>query len=75
MVTPCMGKSLGGVSGPGGDTADGVDHAEDTRREVDIHLGGDGTGGGGVLDNGGLHQAEPENGHTVYRDAITVRPV
>ena len=65
----------GGVSGPGVNTADGVDPAEDTRWEVDIHLGGDGTGGGGVLNNGGLHQAEPENGRTVYRYTITVIPV
>ena len=55
--------------------ADRMDPADDTRQEVDIHLSGDGTGGGGVLDNGGLHQAELENGRTVYRYAITVIPV
>ena len=42
---------------------------------MDIHLGGDVTLGGGVLDNGGIHQVSPEHGGTVYRYAITVRPV
>ena len=42
---------------------------------MDIDLGGDITGGGGVLDYGGIHQAAPEHGCTVYCYAITVRPV
>ena len=33
---------------------------------MEIHLGGGGKGGGGFLDNGGIHQVEPEHGHTVY---------
>ena len=49
----------GGGSGPGGETSDRTALAEDTGREVDIHLSGDGTGGGGVLDDGGIHQAAP----------------
>ena len=72
---PPHGQGLGGVSSPVGETAEEMDPAEDTIREVDIHLGGDGTGGGGVIDNGGLHQAEPENSRTVYCYAITVIPL
>ena len=75
VVTPCMDKALGGVSGPGGKTDDRTAPAEDTRQEVEIHLGGDGTGGGGGLGGGGIHQALPEHGHTVNFYAITVRPV
>ena len=41
VVTPRMGKVLGGVSDPGGDTDDRTAPAEDTGREVEIHLGGD----------------------------------
>ena len=70
-----MGKALGGVSGPGGETADGTAPVEDTGQEVDIHLGGDVTWGGGVLDDGGIHQEEPEHGSTVHLYTITDRPV
>ena len=42
---------------------------------MDIHLWGDGTGGGGVLDYCGIHQAAPEHGRTLNCYAITVRPV
>ena len=72
---PRMGKALGGVSVQGGKTDDRTAPAEDTRQEVEIHLGGDGTGGGGGLGGGGIHQALPEHGHTVNCYAITVRPV
>ena len=58
VVTSCIGKALGGF-GPGGKTDDGIASAEDTRREVDIHLSGDGTGGGGAIDDGGMHQTAP----------------
>ena len=33
---------------------------------MEIHLSGGGKGGGGFLDNVGIHQADPEHGHTVY---------
>ena len=39
----------GGVSVPGGKTTDGAALAEETVREVDIHLGGNVKGGGGFL--------------------------
>ena len=64
-----------GVSGPGDKTSDGEDPTEDTGREVDIHLGGDGTGGGGFLDYVRIHQAAPEHGRTVHCYVITVRLV
>ena len=75
VVTPHVGKALGGVSGPGGETADGTALAEDTRGEGDIHLVGDGIGGGGVVDDEGIHKAVLEHGRTVHRCEITVRPV
>ena len=64
-----------GVSGPGGKTADRTAPSEDTRREVDIYLGGNGTGRCRVLDNGGINQATPEHSCTLYCYTITVRPV
>ena len=48
---------------------------EDNGRDVEIHLGGGGKGGGGFLDYVGIRQAEPEHGRTVYCYAITVRIV
>ena len=72
---PLHGNGPGGVSDPGDKTADGTAPAEDNGRNVEIHLGGGGKGGGGFLDDGGIRQAAPEHGHTVYRYAITVRPV
>ena len=48
---------------------------EDTGQEVDIHLSGDCKGGGGVLDDGGIHPAAPEYGQTVHLYEITVRPM
>ena len=56
---PLHGKGPGGVSDPGGGTTDGTAPAEDTGREVEIHLGGDGRGGRGVLDYALIHQAAP----------------
>ena len=44
VATPLHGQGCGGSSVPGGEMADGKAPAEDTRREVDIHLGGEGTG-------------------------------
>ena len=48
---------------------------EDTRQEVEIHLGGGGKGGGSIFDNRGLYQEAEEHGRTVYRYMITVRPL
>ena len=42
---------------------------------MEIHLGGDGKGGGGFLENGVIRQVAPEHGHTVYSYAVIVRPV
>ena len=49
--------------------------AEDTGQEVEIHLGGVGKGGGGILDGEGVYQVTAEHGCTVHCYAITVRPV
>ena len=49
--------------------------AEDNGEDVEIHLGGGSKGGGGFIDNRVIFQAAPEHGITVYRYAITVRPV
>ena len=75
VVTPHIGKALGGVSGPGGETVDGKAPSEDTRQEGDIYLVGNGKVGEGVIDDGGIHPAAPEHGRTVHRCTITVRPV
>ena len=72
---PLYGQGPGGVSDLGGDTADRKDPAEDTRWEVEIHLGSGGKGGGGILDNGEVYQAAAENGCTVHSFVITVIPV
>ena len=48
---------------------------EDTGQEAVIDLSGNGKGGGGVLENGEIHQAVPEHSHTVHRYKITVRHV
>ena len=48
---------------------------DDTGREVDIRLGGDGKGEGRLIGNGGIHMVAPEHGCTVHRYTITVRPV
>ena len=65
----------GRVSGPGGETSDGAATAEDTGREADIHLGGNGKLGVRVIDNGGIHHVVPGQGQTVHCYAITVIPV
>ena len=70
-----MGKALGGGSGPGSETVDRTAPAEGTGQEVDTHLGGEGKGGGGVLEDVVIHPEVPEHGHTVHHYAITVRPV
>ena len=75
VVTPHVGKALGWSSDPGGETDDGTAPAEDTGREVEIHLGGGGKGGGKILDDGGIYQAAAEHGCTVHCYVITVRPV
>ena len=75
MITPCMGKAMEGISGPGGEMVDRTSHVEDTGQEVDIHLDRNSKLGGRVLDDGGIHPAAPEHGRIVHRYAITVRPV
>ena len=52
---PPHGQVPWGVSVPDGETAYSTAPAEDTVREVDIHLGSDFMGGGGVLDHGEIH--------------------
>ena len=69
-----MGKALGGVSGLVVDTVDRKALVEYNGRKVDIHLGGDGKGGGGVLDDGGIHLAAPEHGRTLHCYTITDGP-
>ena len=59
---PPHGKGPRGVSDPGGETAEGTAPAEDTRKEVEIHLSGGGKGGGGIIDDGGVYQAAAEHG-------------
>ena len=75
LVTPPHGQGPGGGSGSGGKTTYRTAPAEDTKREVEIHLSGDGTVGSGGRGGGGIHQAFPEHGRTVHCYAITVRPV
>ena len=75
LVTPPHGQVPGGVSDPDGNTADGTATAEDNGRDVEIHLGGSGKGGDRVLHDGGIRQAAPKHGFTVYCYAITVRPM
>ena len=72
---PPHGQGPGGGSGSGGKTTYRTAPAEDTKREVEIHLSGDGTVGSGGLGGGGIHQAFPEHSRTVHCYAITVRPV
>ena len=67
-----MGAALGGVSDPGSETADTTSPAEDNGRDVELHLGGCGKGSGSFIDYGGIRQAAPEHGRTVYRYTITV---
>ena len=75
VVTPRVGKALGGGSGPGVKTADRTAPVEDTGREVGIHIGGDSKGRGKVIEDGGIYQVSPEHGRTVHSYAITIRPV
>ena len=67
--------SHAGVSDPGGETADRADPVKDNRQEVEIHLGGGGNGGCGIIDDVGVYQAAAEHGRTVHCYAITCRPV
>ena len=75
VVIPRMRKALGGVSGPGGKTADGAAPAAETERDVGVHLVGNGNGGVRFTEYGGLYPEAPEHGRTVNCYAITVRPV
>ena len=65
VVTPSMGKALGGGSDPGGEMADGKPPVEDNGRDVEIYLGGGGKGGGRFPDDVGIRQAAPEHSRTV----------
>ena len=69
-----MGGHPSHGQGPGG-VSNGTAPAEDTGWKVDIHLGGGDKGGGGILDDGGVHQAAAEHGRIVHCYMITVRPV
>ena len=60
-----MGRSLRGVPVPGGDTDDVAATAKYNWREVDVHLSGNGKGGGGVTDDGGIHLATQKHVQTV----------
>ena len=53
----------------------GTAPTKDTGLGVEIHLGGSGKGGGGIIDDGGVYQAAEEHGRTVHCYAITFRPV
>ena len=72
---PPHGKGPGEVPGPGGNTTDRAATAAEALREVDVHLSGDGNGGGGVPHNGVIHSATQEQGHTEHCYAVTVRPM
>ena len=48
IVTPYMGRVLGGVPIPGGKTIDGEAPMAADIREIGIHLGSGGKGGGGI---------------------------
>ena len=48
---------------------------KDTGHKVEIHLGGGGEGGGGIIDNVGVYQVVAEHGCIVHRYTMTVRPV
>ena len=72
---PPQGKGPWGASDPVVKTTEGKTPTEDNGWDVDINLSGSGNVCGGVLDNGGIHQAAPEHGRTVYCYTITVRPV
>ena len=48
---------------------------EDNGQEADIQIGGDGKGGGRVLDDEGIHLAASEHVRKVHHYIITVRPV
>ena len=75
VVTPHMGKALGGVSNHCGDTVYGTAPTEDDGHELDIHLGGNGKGGGMVLDDEEKHLAAVEHIRTVHLYTITGRNV
>ena len=73
--SPPHGQVHWGVSVPSGKTVDETAPIEYTGWEVDIHLGGDDKGGGGVVGDEVIHPAAPEQGRTVHCYAITVRPM
>ena len=72
---PLHGHVPGWGSYPRGDKADGTDPAEDNGRDVEMHLGGGGKGGGGFIDDRVISRVAPEHGRTVYHYAVTVIPV
>ena len=48
VVTPHMGRVLGGFQIPGGTATDGASATAEFRWKVGVHLGGGGERGGGV---------------------------
>ena len=71
MVTPSMVRVMGGVPEPGGAASDRAATAAENRREVGVHLGRNGKGGGGVSDYRGVYLEKAEHGHTVHFYAIS----
>ena len=58
VVTPRMGRFLGGVPGLSGTAINRDTPAASVRREVRVHLGDNVKGGGGFLDDMGVHLAK-----------------
>ena len=72
---PPLEQGPGGVPGPGGAAFDEKATTAENRREVGVHLDGNGKGGGGFSDDGGIHSAKAEHGRAVHCYAIASGPV
>ena len=60
---------------PGGAAYHGAAPASETRREVGVHLSGDGKDRGRVPDDGGVHSAKSGHGRVVHCYGIASGPV